>query len=91
MSPESLLNNEKQHIAEILNDIQQYQSSNSLVDNPTNNMLFMDIDTSMVQDVVITKQEHMNAVKKPILLASIKPIGRKFLTFTPNVFFPLSF
>lgn len=41
-------------------------------------MLFMDIDTSMAQDVVITNQP-IQEIKLPLL-------GRKFLTFIPLVF-----
>lgn len=75
------MNNEKQNVAEILNDTYQYQSY-TLADSTKNNMLFMDIDTSMVQDVVITNQP-IHEVKMPLL-------GRKFLTFIPFVFIQLN-
>lgn len=64
------MNNKEQNVAEILNDTQQLQSY-SLVENTENGMLFMDVDTNMVQNVVIRNQP-INEVKLPRL-------GRKFL------------
>lgn len=66
------MNNEKPIVAETLNDAQQLQSY-TLVDSRENDMLFMDIDTSMVQDVVITNQ--------PIQEVKMPRLGRKFIQF----------